>query len=238
MARRAPALLRGPNFVPFIILSRSRSGSNLLASYLNSHPRAYVEGEILGRLGDRSVAGVIDRAFGPQSIHLRAKGFKIFYYHPVDDDSGEVWRQLLTVPELRVIQLRRLNLLEVVVSRKLAETTNTWIDAGHARPSPKAQVHLSVPEILQDFEKTVAWERQGRERFSQRPLLAVTYEEMVQNPGATFDRVTDFLSLHPRAPRTMFRRQNPEALSAKIANYDEIRSALQGGPWASFVETV
>ena len=46
----APILGRD-DFTRFIVLSRSRTGSNLLASLLNSHPHAFVEGgDVLARL--------------------------------------------------------------------------------------------------------------------------------------------------------------------------------------------
>src|SRR3546814_8552873 len=40
-------------FTKFIVLSRSRTGSNMLVSLLDSHPRVAAEGEIVARLDGR-----------------------------------------------------------------------------------------------------------------------------------------------------------------------------------------
>src|SRR3546814_732374 len=45
-------------FTKFIVLSRSRTGSNMLVSLLDSHPRVVAEGEIVARLDGRRRAGL------------------------------------------------------------------------------------------------------------------------------------------------------------------------------------
>ena len=66
------------DYKPFIILSRSRTGSNLLVSLLNSHPQIFCEGEIFGRLGVRSVDSVLARAFGRQASYLKLRVLRYF----------------------------------------------------------------------------------------------------------------------------------------------------------------
>src|SRR3546814_21202572 len=51
-------------FTKFIVLSRSRTGSNMLVSLLDSPPRVVAEGEIVARLDGRRRAGQIGRATG------------------------------------------------------------------------------------------------------------------------------------------------------------------------------
>ena len=41
------------DYVPFIVLTRSRTGSNLLVSFLNGHPDIFCEGEIFARMAGR-----------------------------------------------------------------------------------------------------------------------------------------------------------------------------------------
>ncbi|WP_280564143.1 hypothetical protein [Chromohalobacter sp. 48-RD10] len=69
----------------FIVLTRSRTGSNLLVSLLNSHPNISADGEIFSKLNGRDYKRIISNAFSRQPRYIKAKGFKIFYYHPQDD---------------------------------------------------------------------------------------------------------------------------------------------------------
>src|SRR5215470_17880833 len=71
------------HFTKFIVLSRSRTGSNLLQSLLSSHPEIVTENEILQRLDGRNPRDIVARAYARQPYFVKAKGFKVFYYHPI-----------------------------------------------------------------------------------------------------------------------------------------------------------
>ena len=87
------SLLGGYNYTPFVILSRSRTGSNMLVQYLNSHPHIRCEYETLGILDNRSGPALVKRIYSKQPFFTKAKGFKVFYYHPMDA-SDEVLSKL------------------------------------------------------------------------------------------------------------------------------------------------
>ena len=74
----ASALFGNNDFVPFVVLSRARSGSNLLRSHLNSHGQVRVDAESLNWLRGRKVSGVVSRTFSRQPKWIKAKGFKVF----------------------------------------------------------------------------------------------------------------------------------------------------------------
>mgnify|MGYP006437466411 CR=1 FL=1 len=50
--KRVLSIFDHENFTKFIVLSRSRTGSNLLISMLNSHPNISAEGEKFSRLNE------------------------------------------------------------------------------------------------------------------------------------------------------------------------------------------
>src|SRR5690606_26460474 len=110
----------------FIVLSRSRTGSNLLISFLNSHPNIRARGEMFARLNGKNCKDVLARGFARQPFYVKATGFKIFYYHPMDDDSGHVWDVLAELDDLRIIHLKRRNILRTLISRKIADTQGVW----------------------------------------------------------------------------------------------------------------
>ncbi len=78
----------------FVVLTRDRTGSNMLIQSLNSHPNIAADYEIFGKLNGESEKTILDRSFSKQPFYIKAKGFKIFYYHPQDADSSPIWRCL------------------------------------------------------------------------------------------------------------------------------------------------
>ena len=114
------------NYRRFIVLSRSRTGSSLLISYLHSHPNVTAQGEIFARLDGRKAGVMLSNVFCKQPLYIKASGFKIFYYHPVDDDTREIWPLLVKAKDLHVIHLKRRNILRTLISRKIAELQDSW----------------------------------------------------------------------------------------------------------------
>jgi len=229
---------RHTDFRRFIVLTRSRTGSNLLVSFLNSHPNIYAESEIFSWLHGRDHREVLAETFANQPFFIKAKGFKIFYYHPQDDDSGALWQDLLAMPDLHVIHLKRRNILRTLVSRKIAIMADLWTarSSSEVRAPKKAPVTFSMEELREGFEQTRAWEAQGDARFRDHPLLQLTYEDLTTEPNQAFEDVAAFLGVVYKPPRTALRKQNPESLRKLIGNFDELKAGFQGTEWASFFE--
>lgn len=236
--RAALAVVGHSHYVPFIVLTRSRSGSNLLLSYLNSHPNVQVEGEIFGRLRGRNPIRRLKIAFGKQPRRVKAKGFKIFHYHPLDQPSASLWNRLTGMQALRVIHLKRENVLRTLVSRKVAEADKVWMaTAMEATPgTPRTKVAFTVAELESGFAQTKEWEDIAAKRFESHALLVVTYEGLVGDPRATFRRIVAFLDLAYVEPRTNLQKLNPGRLPDLIENYQELRSAFADTPWLKYFE--
>jgi LPS sulfotransferase NodH len=226
------------DFTRFIILSRSRTGSNLLLSLLNSHPNVQAEWEIFARLDGEPHDRRLARAFGRQPRRIRAKGFKLFYYHPLDDNSDALWRDLVADQALRVIHLKRRNILRCLVSRKIAAQRDAWSAAAdNTGEAPRRKtVSFTTSELQDGFSQTRAWEHMGDRDFRHHRLLSLAYEDMAAQPAATLERVQRFLSLPPARLNSDMRKQNPEPLSHLIANYDDLKQAFAGSQWSLFFE--
>jgi len=235
LVNRVLAVCGHKDFRKFIVLSRSRTGSNLLLSYLNSHPGVFAKGEIFQQLRGRDHKKIMASVFNRQPRHIQAAGFKIFYYHPLDDKNSPVWRELLAVPELHVIHLRRRNILKTLVSRKIAEIEGSWktASAKAAAKKPNA-VFIGSEELRQGFFETREWEMKAERMFAGRPMLHLDYEYLIADPHGAFKQIADFLGLAYRPPRTRMKKQNPLAVNALLANYDELKTAFSGSEWAAF----
>ena len=234
-------------YTRFIVLCRSRTGSNLLVNSLKKHPQIHIFGEIFrGGVGDDVKAAVKESAeqylentiFKHYDRSVRAVGFKIFYQHPVWDSSGNVWRYLQALERLKVIHLTRRNILRTMVSQRIAMKTDVWKEADlkHAGSGIDKRVTLSKEDCEEFFEKTRSWERDGDERFSGREILHLDYEDLCSDFESQMQRVLQFLDVAPADLRPQTRRQNPEALRDLIANYEQLRSEFSGSPWGGFFE--
>jgi len=222
----------------FIILSRSRTGSNLLNSFLNSHPNIHTEGEVASKLNGRKPKDILARSFGKEPYCIKAKGFKIFYYHPMDDDSKDIWHDLLNMDDLRVVHLKRRNIFRTLISRKIAVLQDVWATDSPARTGDggKKGVGFTVEELENSFEQTREWENRGDEMFNSHPLVSVCYEDLVSDPESTYRKVTDFLGLQYVHPTTHLKKQNTEKLADLVINYDDLKSAFHETQWEVFFE--
>jgi len=225
------------DYVRFIVLTRSRTGSNLLISFLNGHPDIFAEGEIFARMNERDPLARLAAAFGRQPRHIKAKGFKIFYYHPLDADGTALWQRLAGMQGLRVIHLTRRNVLRTLLSRKIAGLQDAWTATRYDRSAVEARrVRFTPEELEQGFQETRRWEESVDRRFPAQATLHLSYEELIADPAAVYAAMLAFLGAREVAPSTHLRRQNPEKLRELIDNYSELKEAFAGSPWQAYFD--
>lgn len=222
----------------FMILSRTRTGSTMLLSFLNSHPNIYAEGEIFRALNGRSYKYILDKVYSTHPSYIKAKGFKIFYTDPMDDDSNEVWDDLTGMDDLYVIHLKRRNILRTILSRKIAATQGVWATWSRKERNSdiNKMVSFTVEELEFSFKQTRDAEIKGDLDFCEHPLITAYYEDLVADTENEFGKVTDFLGVEYVPPKTNLRKQNPESLRDLIVNYDELKSAFSGTGWHDFFD--
>lgn len=231
-------------YTRFIVLTKQRTGSNLLINSLQAHPQMRVYGELLRGGIDEAVKDAVrasaadyfdTQVFNTRPSSIRAVGFKIFYHHPAWDASGAVWRYLEGLDDLHVIHLRRENLLRSLVSKKIAQKTDVWKQSGQTGEAPDKRVAIPPAECLEYFETTQRHEAEGDARFAGKPLLPMSYESLTGRFDDEMRRIQEFLHVDPMALPVKTARQNPEALDELLLNYDEIRQALAGTRWESYL---
>ncbi|WP_420349451.1 sulfotransferase [Pelagibius sp.] len=238
LRRRVLKRFKHRSFKRFMVLTRSRTGSNMLMSFLNSHPNARADGEVFSKLNGRDYRQVLAEVYARQPIFVKAKGFKIFYYHPLDGQPDEVLGHLRSQEDLCVIHLKRRNILRTLISRKIAGLQGLWaVDRTKAvDKGTRKSVSFSADELEEGFQQTRAWEEAADRAFERHPLISVHYEDLVANRDASFERVLTFLGLPALPLETNLRRQNPESLRALVTNYDSLKSAFAATPWRSFFD--
>lgn len=234
---RVLSLFGHEDYVRFIVLTRSRTGSNLVVSFLNAHPNIFSEGEIFARMQGRDPLARLKSAFGNQPRHIKAKGFKLFYYHPLDADGTALWRQLESMQDVRIIHLTRRNVLRTLLSRKIAGMQDKWTATRYDKVGVETRrVEFTVQELEVGFRETREWERAADARFHAHPVLKVTYEELVHDARHDYAKMLAFLTVSDIAPSTILRKQNPESLKSLIINYNELKAAFTDTEWADYFD--
>jgi hypothetical protein len=220
---------------------------------LNAHPQVVAFGEVfrdtrdldwdhtgyfqspsIQQLVEREPARFLEkRLLGRYPRAVRAVGFKLFYYHARAGAQAGVWPWLLDHREIRVIHLKRRNLLETHVSRKRAALTGNWVNTS-GRPDTAVSLTLDYDEVRKDFEQTRAWEAECDSAFARHPLLQVQYEQLASDYMSEARRLESFLGVEPRVVQPSTFRQSRQSLSATVTNYHELKAHFAGTPWLSF----
>jgi LPS sulfotransferase NodH len=239
----------------FVILGRSRSGSNLLRGLLNSHSQVITFGELfqndkmiswgfsdypqsphLMELFRQEPLKFLERYIWrevPQAIH--SVGFKLFYYHAHSEQWQPVWDYLVGQPTLKVIHIKRANMLKTHLSRKKAILTDRWVNTA-GTSDPHMSVTLDYEECLADFMQTSAWEQEYAKLFANHAVLDICYEELARDFQVEMKRVQDFLEVKPQVLLPETHRQSDYPLPASIDNYYELKERFVGTDWQSFFE--
>jgi len=243
------------DYTRFIVLGRSRVGSNLLRGLLNEHSQIVVFGEIFQNKNEIGWAmeGFPTDArtlafFRHQPVQLlgqklwrnypndiKAVGFKVFYYHARDPEWTAVWDYLQQDANLHVLHIKRRNLLEVHLSRKRAMLSAEWVNTGGSTVKVEA-ISLDYNECLADFEQTRTWEQEADSFFSQQAILELFYEDLAADTEHEMGRIQEFLGVNDESVKPQTNKQRKRPLAEAIANFQELKSQFAGSPWESFFD--
>lgn len=234
----ATRLVGQEDYAKFVMISRSRTGSNLLVSLLDSHPNVYARHEVFQRLNGRPYKKIWRQHFGKQPYYIKAAGFKIFYYHPLDADCPDLWRDLIADRAIKIIHLTRANILNTLVSRKIAGLTDAWSSNDKSSSADKGvqQISFTPEELSEGFQQTRNWETEFASLFAAHPIYPLTYESLIAHQDEQFRRITEFLGVPAYRPRSQFKKQSKAGQKEIVSNYDELKDRFSKTEWRDFFE--
>ena len=230
----------------------------MLISLLNGHPDIYAYGELFGvrnirglrgryrdqalassdfvpRLKERRdrdpVAFLYEVAFDSQG--LSTVGFKLKHEQLVDPKLAVVRKAVRDDREIRVILLRRRNLLRRFVSHEIASRTRTTTVPTWSETPKPMQLKLTPQACIENFRRYEQWEDEVSSYWSHHPTIQVCYEELVDGNGEVL-RIQEFLGVEPLDLRPRTRKILSTDLRSLISNYDELREALQSTEYSRF----
>lgn len=238
-----------------VILTTQRTGSTFLVDCLRSHPQIECASEILIGEPDNpglSYRGPFRQAYKVMRIfssgawrparHMDAfyergsakvRCFKVMYNQLARPFAR---RYLERNEDVRVIHLRRENLLKVHVSTLLMSR----------RKQVQAKAPVDRVWTFVDPRKAIASMRKAREvfesndkAFANHPRLQITYENLIDGQGlqeGARRRICDFLGVQQLPMKSPIMKINPESLRDMITNYDELAKAVSRTEFADMLD--
>ena len=238
----------------FVILTSPRTGSNYLSYLLHDHPNMMSIGEVYcletlwGQPGKaqynhniflRVIRNLFPLLFLKRFVYhqypkqIQAVGFRLFYHQA--DHFPSLLRYLIATDNLKVIHLQRLNLLENLVSLRLAQKTKLW--SSMQKPSfGNIKLTLSYQECLEHFIETTKTQQRFSRLFPERPVLPVYYERLYTQPQKESSKILAFLGLSQRHLTCALIKQNTRPLDDVIQNYQELKRRFSTSSWYRFFQ--
>ena len=251
-------ILRGHfDYTKFIILCRSRTGSNLLVNLLQSHEKMRLFYELFNdnynpkdswdfinqgfpkiwRIKQDNPGRFLDRfVFREMPKYISAVGFKIFYYHAQKGKEQAVWDYLKDTKGIKIIHLKRKNILQTYVSQETALKTNNWVSKGKSNNTNQPSIDLDYNLVLKAFEKTRQREQEAEELFAEHQIINVIYEDIIKDYAKETKRIQDFLKVDYQPLYISTRKQSQKSLAEQIHNYEELKLKFSHTPWEEFFE--
>lgn len=247
----------------FIIVSIQRAGSHFLRSLLRSHPQALVFGEVFNtdeRARSRHLATLdLIRPFrrgeaiadylgnvllSAARQGVRAVGFKTIIGPLANREIVESIASCVRAKELSVVHCVRRNMLDCLLSYKLAKGSGAFIelDADEARLNGvdckgyAEPVAITASELDQFVREAESYDSLIRRTFSGNPYLCVSYENLSSGHAETLAGLLDFLGLPPHHLQARTKRQRKGSQREWISNFDELARSLQGTSAAAFLD--
>src|SRR5205814_3567348 len=246
----------------FMITCPARSGSSMLVHLLRSHPEICAHDEVFSPDKVRGLSGkYLQRSredpgfiewlsaeryrdpirflykFVLDPDGKKAVGFKLKHDELVLPGYETMRNEIVSNRKLRIVHLRRNNLLRRYLSHYLAMHVTRVTFAVGAMPIPEvARIRLDPRECEKNFETILAREAEFAGLFAQHRGFHISYEDLVNGQSRKLNALLEFLGVPPRQLTTTTGKLGRDDLRQAIANFDELREYFSGTRFAEFFE--
>lgn len=238
-----------------VILTTQRSGSTFLVECLSSHPDIECSGEILNGQPDHPVPALrgplkqvkkalriartgawmpgrwMDAFYARGTAKVRC--FKAMYNQL---SRPFAMRYLVENEDIRVIHLRRHNLLKVHVSTLLMDKRE---ELQARAPTKAVWIRVDPARAIESMRRARARYEAFDTAFERHPRLQISYETLFDGKYLQDDncrRVCDFLDVPYFRMESQLMKLNPESLKDMVSNYDELAAAISRTEFADMLK--
>lgn len=256
VARRAPRPGQSLDYVKFMIFSPGRSGSTMLSRWLDNHPNAVCDGELINpaRLESRGFTEKLAKksnddaadflirdwrssVWHHQPRRVGAAGFKTIWGHYVDRQDV-ISSAFARFPELRFIVLDRRNRLERLLSHLQVGLSGVHNVSDVTERPEQPDINVDIDYAGKYFRESDVCELHLDACAAPFPNIKIYYEDLVGDRASAMEVVSDFLSIPTAVAQDKTVKLATRTPMERIANYDELRRAFRGTAWAWFFDDV
>ena len=224
----------------FVVFAQGRTGSELLVSLLNNHPRIHCEGELLNaKLNTKIVFPQLYVQGRRAKYPEKAYGFKVKIYQLTEDQhtDPQIFMHGLQSKGWKVIYLQRENLLRNSISCILGFQRNKWHDRSK-NPLKEQKFTMACDRLLYELERRDIYTEKEAEILERIDHIKIVYERDLlggENHQNTCDRLFAYLGLPSVGVRAKLKKTTSNRLSDFIENYEEIESAIAQTKYAKYL---
>lgn len=244
-----------------VIITSQRTGSTFLVECLRSHPQVNCHHELLKKGYSKKQRGssTFDRlnvrfnpyryffrgAWNPakmmDTFYSREKGpvtaFKAMYSQLIDP---RVRYYLRKHTEIRIIHLRRDNLLKQYVSNVLNKRRlrGERTFSNTKEPVPIIRTRISPARAMRSMRNNKKLFEHYEMLFSKHRKITLVYETMIEGQSLSETAaaaVCNLLKIDPAPMAGPFVKMNPDKLELIVENYNELVDALTGSEFEVFL---
>ncbi len=154
--------------------------------------------------------------------------------------SPSLDRYVLSNTDIRVIHLRRGNLLKQHVSNMLTRKSKELSRPPHAtEPVRAAAIRIRPQVAIWHMRLVRALHTWYSRRLSRHPKIELVYETLIEDnhlADQALSLICELLDLEPEPLSTDLVKVNPDSLRDTVTNYDELARALAGTEFEGFLE--
>ena len=232
------SLFGNKDYKKFVMISRSRTGSTLLMALLNKHNNVICEGELFKDLNGKSCLEIWNSFYSNKPRKIGHVGFKLFYYHPFDEDK-KIWDIITKDKTITIIHLTRKNYLEAYLSQKIGEKTKKWTESKYKQHNLSLEervVTLNFDDCKETFEKIYNYESETVQRFKEHNFIEIDYQDLNSNKEKVISSIFEKFGVPNEQVEAVNKKQNAEPLEKLIENYSELKKSFANTKWAYLFE--
>jgi LPS sulfotransferase NodH len=245
-----------------IILTSQRSGSTFLASCLDAHPQIRCYGEVLNGSSYMPPKVLLNYKYPTKAYRYIAAGgwnpvaiLKTYFRSTVAPvivvqamynriDKRSVRRYLQENTDIRIIHLRRDNLLKqyvskALLSRKRGTKERPW-QPHVAKPVPPVSIYISPQKAIEAMRQVSAYFDEFEGFLSKHRKIELVYEQMINGQQLTvgaWSALSELLEVEPAENvSSVLVKMNPSDLRPMVENYEEVAEALKGTEFERFLD--
>ncbi|MEP2024965.1 sulfotransferase domain-containing protein [Reichenbachiella sp.] len=214
---------RTNDFQRFVILCDPRTGSTWLHTLLNSSDQILSYGELLT---ERNLTQSLEKTiWHDHHQSIKAIGCKIFYEQLSDPKFKKLLTEISENKSIKIIDLKRENMVECFVSLKIAEKTQSW--SNDAKGTSKVdKLSINIEELEAFIKERKGSRSQVLNLLGDHKKYKTTYEQLVGQTRKELEDLQSFLGVEPMSMFSLLNKQNSASLEDLISNFEEIKSDL------------